>query len=216
MDMLKKDIIAKTKNILHKYKLYETLNNLDFKYILTLINNHPRAKEKIGIGISAIKIIPSRFKKPQFQIIRKDNSTTDFSYLKCLNSNIYKTSHLLNVKKACREAISKDMLLFKQEQFKDYQQIICPITNKSISFYDSHVDHTPPNTFESIFNNWLSLTLKSNNNNIEDLKLIGYNDNEDFKNFKDKSISNSFREYHNKVAKLRILSIEANLKQKKR
>jgi len=106
--MFKKEIITKIKNILHSYHIFETLNPSDFKYMINLLNNHPRAKQKIGIGISYIKIIKSKFNKFAFQIVRKDGSTTDFSYLKCVNRAI--PSHLQDIKKACRNAISDDIL----------------------------------------------------------------------------------------------------------
>lgn len=73
-------------NILNKHPLGTKLSNGELNDVKSLLNCHPRARQKIGCGMSSIKIdkgfVPGN---RCFHIIRTDGSEEDFSIGKCIN-----------------------------------------------------------------------------------------------------------------------------------
>ena len=72
----KKDAITYYKNILNSYKYGESLNKHDYNDVYNLLQQHQRAKEKIGVGVKEIKVDRIRNKLKCFRIVRVDSSTT--------------------------------------------------------------------------------------------------------------------------------------------
>ncbi|KAM0862543.1 hypothetical protein ACQ4PT_045198 [Festuca glaucescens] len=73
-------------NMLQKYKLNEYVTELDKSDVIEALRFHPRGHEKIGAGIRDIKIghHPSHPGTRCFILIRDDDTTDDFSYIKCV------------------------------------------------------------------------------------------------------------------------------------
>jgi len=166
----------------------------------------------MGCGIFSFRKIKSSYGKGEFEIIRKDGSTTDFSYVKCItprNKEYY-------VKSACRNAISPDILEFKVKYFRENKdnegKILCPLTKQKIAINESHVDHAPPNTFEFIFRNWK----KDRGIDSGSIEIIGGEDGEEKKSFKNHELTKSFIKYHNERANLRVVSAIGNLSNSKK
>lgn len=208
----KKDIIKHIQSILYKYDVGNIINKGDLAFLYDLLQRHHRPDDKIGCGVKAMRVMTTKFNTNGFEIIRKDNTVADFSFMKCVN----KKSELHDIKDACRNAVSEDIIQFKQEQFKknanEKKEIICPLTGGFITWDNSHVDHVPPNTFDNIFKKWL----KEQDIDPKSVELLGYADGEVGKWFKDKNIGKKFREFHNKHAKLRTTSAIGNLSHSKK
>jgi hypothetical protein len=194
-----------------QYEVGEIINKADQEFMSEILSWHPRSKAKIGSGIKAFKIIETPHGTIGVELIRTDGSTTDFSYYKCIDGE----SKIKAVKAACRAAVADDIISFKRAIFKSKakdEKIQCPFTGEWVGFSEAHVDHIPPQTFESIFQDWI----EKNSIDPETVEIEGFGDNEFVKSFKDKRLSTSFREFHNKYAKLRITSALGNLSHSKK
>uniref|UniRef100_A0ACD5TL06 Uncharacterized protein n=1 Tax=Avena sativa TaxID=4498 RepID=A0ACD5TL06_AVESA len=73
-------------NMLREYKLNEYVTEVDKSSVIEALRFHPRGHEKIGAGISDIKIghHPSHPDTRCFILVRDDDTTEDFSYKKCV------------------------------------------------------------------------------------------------------------------------------------
>jgi len=203
----KKDVKELMRYILHKYKIGEYLKEEDAKVIMDLLKYHPRYEHKKGNGIKAIFVGEGKHKNKCFYIERIDGTKTDFSYLKC----IYGEKFINLLKQACRNAIWPYILEFKRKIFENNEKVICPLTGRQLSWEDAHIDHENP-PFEEIFQRWyVSYGYRAKK---EDL--IFDEDGLRGVKFRNKALKNSFVKFHNKLAKLRIISKEANLKLQKR
>ena len=201
-------------NILRKYPLNTYINSEDFLFILDLLNRHPRQEEKIGVGILSIKIQKDEFgRNKQFLILRKDGSSTDFSYLTCLDGK-YKNSLGL-FKESARNAVKNQIIEYRNSYFTTNQnkegKILCKETNKRISIKECHVDHHP-RSFDSIIDDFIKLK----NIDVDTVKHAGFKDNEQRKSFLDEVMEVLFSEFHKNTAELRVISKVANLTKKKK
>lgn len=202
----KKQLTEQCRKILYRYEIGQMLDNEDSNFMTEVFKRHHNAKKKIGCGIQNIRIIdqpPHR----AFEIIRVDESSTDISYVKCINMK----KERYDFKEACRNAVKEDINEFKKSEFEkkqdEHKRMTCPETGEKISYENSHVDHEAPNTFEKIVNDWIEMEKIEPNN----IKIKGYDDGEIGKEFEDEKVRQSFRLFHQKQAKLRITSPKGNL-----
>lgn len=75
------------KNILHKYPINHSLNEVDKSIATMALYFHPRGKEKIGNGALEIKVghHPEHEDSRCFLLVRTDGTVEDFSYHKCVH-----------------------------------------------------------------------------------------------------------------------------------
>lgn len=203
----KKACFDYARRILKKTIINMPLEGKDLSFITALLHTHKAADQKIGCGIKKIYVRREPiFNGRHFTVLRTDGTEIEFSFLKCLSANGMKTNrvpeHLQNVKRALRTAITDDVYKFKIERFKEKGLIQCPYTKEYLDFYDSHVDHKYPNTFDKLVFDWLY----KNKLKVSDIKVTG----ETILNLVDEKLLDSFVQFHNKKAKLRIISAEAN------
>ena len=133
---------AKTavQKILNGNQLRDVLTGDEDIFIRDLIALHPATEDKICCGIDHIEIRPDpNYGTTRcFYIMRIDGSSTDVSYIKCIDGE--KRRQLL--RPALRNAILSQILQFKQAQFAIGSQI-CPYTGEFLKFETCHVDHYP-------------------------------------------------------------------------
>ena len=185
--------------ILNNSNLNEWLNEEEHEIILELLKNHPNYNTKKGNGIKGFKIQYNHYKKRGFYLYRIDGTFTDFSYLQCLNPQTL----LFKIKKACRNSIQEYIISFKIRSFQNSNSVKCEISGKELTFNTCEVDHYNP-TFKEIFEEWIS------NKKITYGDINNSQDNNELTSFTNKELNQSFKEFHNKVANLRILSPEIN------
>lgn len=210
----KGEVENKIQHILYNYEIGDFLIDTDFNFMADILKRHPRYFDKIGVGLKSIKIEKEReFNNSRcFILVRVDGSTTDFSYKKCLSPP---TSQLTFFKKAGRNAITPQIIEFKNKAYELYAdvngKIRCPLTNVLIGSKDAQVDHTPPLTY----NNIVSSFLNEFKIDINKLKFTGFGDNESKVCFCDMDVGLLFVGYHATIANLRIVSKIGNLRQKR-
>ncbi len=111
----KKEALTRYKIILNSYNFGEELNQTDFDELLALLDTHPRAKEKMGVGITTFRVAKGVYDTKCFEFVRADSSTEIFSYT--LRINGPKTD-FTKFREACRQAVQEDLINVKQAFFK--------------------------------------------------------------------------------------------------
>jgi len=192
--------------ILNSNPLGEWLGKEDTKTLHDLLTYHEEYEKKKGKGIKGFKIQINYYKQRGFYIYRIDGSSTDFSYLKCLQPPTLNSK----IKAACRTAITEDILNFKEEAFKNSPTLICPLSKEILTFNSCHVDHFNP-TFIDIFNEWIT------DKKISEQDINQTEDNSVRTYFINKDLEKGFRKFHNSKCNLRIISptTHRNLRKKK-
>lgn len=172
------ELKATAKIILYK----EVLSNEDKIFLRKLIENHPNAEQKIGVGIVDFYTFRTMYKTIGFGLLRTDGTTTDFSYLQCLNprTDNYK------IKMACRAAVNKSILKFKMDKAK--------------------IVHHQGIEFNAIAERWLKKF------GYLDMSLNKPKDNCQKTYFNNQETSESFKKFHDKIATLKEVSIEEHKK----
>lgn len=201
--------------ILYKYPLGEPLIGEDLAFICCLIDLHPDKDTKIGVGVDSITVEPdAEFNKTRhFSIIRTNRTIVDFSFKKCLSPNLNEPIKLF--RSCARRVIADQCLSFRNEFFFKNQNsdgyVSCALTGVLINKNNSHIDHIPPDTFDKIILDFINIS----NINVGDIKFIE-SENGIGRVFADSRLKDDFYRYHKNVAKFRIVSPVANLRQKKK
>lgn len=193
--------------IYREYKNYENLSNDHLSFMVDLLRYHDHGDQKVGIGVRRMWIQPNgKYHTPSFWLERIDGTETDFSFHQCVSP----PSVLRDFNQACRAAVATTVVGFRHEYFEKNSvdnKIICPLSKKSISIYETHVDHAPPYTFENIFNQFIRVKkIQINVNMLED-----HSDGKIGNRLKDKKLEMEWIVFHNERASLRCLSRESNL-----
>ena len=182
------------------------ISNLDlepFKFFMDLINNHPNAKDKIGCGIKKIQIQKNSLNKNALEtiIVRNDDSTIDFIWLKCSTSS--SNSIFDNLKAAMRQYVSIDTQNFKKKSIK--KCVFCKCIEG-----DFHTDHHEP-SFKKLVDDFLNINPNHPTNFDDEPKT-------NIAIFKkdDKDYADIWKEYHNNNANLQILCSDCNLRKSKK
>ena len=199
----KKALTERIRSILYSYDSDSSLNEDDQRFMMDVFKLHPSVDVKFGNGVKNINVRRNNvFKKNrEFWILREDETETDISFLECLTP----TDHLKKFKNACRSAVKKEIIQFRITNL-DHESL-CPITGIKLTKENVHVDHTPPNTFDFIVNEFIRI----NGINPKSIKLTGDADREISDQFVDTVLSENFVNFHNSIASLRLVSSIANL-----
>jgi hypothetical protein len=107
--------------LLSLYKIGQSLKGKDFDAVLELLQQHPDAKNKIGVGIKDLLVDKDGYGGKCFHLVRQDGTKESFSYLKCLG---YKN---------IRREINKPQETTQPEIIKTYQQPIKKETSAMVS-----------------------------------------------------------------------------------
>lgn len=187
MKTSKKQLIEKCRHILYSNEDLSPLNNTDFKFMLGILKSHPEKDTKIGSGVVSMWTGTNPiYGNRNFWILRKDGSTTDFSFMKCLSKqNLFKS--------ACRNAIRPQILKFR-------------IKNRIATMKEYHVDHHPE-SFDSLLTRFVE--------KHGECKVKIHRDNTFGSVLDDEEYCKKWQDFHQKHAKLRVLSAKENLTKKR-
>lgn len=196
------------KEILNKYPLESNLNENDFKTVIDALDYHPNKDEKIGCGVTAIKIVKEEiYGHRRFDLIRKDGSRQDFSYIKSLTAS---NLHFKDVMHAMRYSILDQVREFKNSLYGNKKYVRCAITGLNIQKKDAHTDHKSPFEFNVLAFNFLKQKqIKIRDVKIENTAFVACVD------FSDKILKAEWQHYHKEHAQLQIVLDHANLGQSK-
>lgn len=203
----KGELQNRVRGILWTYLEGQDLPIDDFEFMLDLFTNHPRADIKIGPGVKRIfvKQNPIYTNTRGFYLERVDGSQTDISYIECISPASKRKKFFM----ACRVLVEPFMMEFKQRFFDAVGGVAtCDFTGQEIRFIGSHVDHVPPNTFDTLVNGFID----HYNINLAQVELKDeLADNRIQNELADEWLAELWVQWHNQRAKLRVVSRLANL-----
>lgn len=196
------------REIISRHENNETLKGNDFSFIYDLLSVHPESEQKIGCGVSRIFVdLDAQYKKNKcFYLTRTDGSSTDFSWISCIDGRNIRRE----IFDAFRNAITYQIEEFKKEKLTDSS--VCPYTNEKLNNGNSHVDHESPLTFYSLVNKFL----KEESIDLFDVKISEPQDNQFTTSLINNQLIERWKKYHLKNAKLRIISATGNLSHAKK
>lgn len=163
---------------------------------------------KIGAGIERFERRLNKgdgWSSPGFWVVRSDKTSTDFSYVKAVEGNPKPQSQ--EFYDACHNAVSRDLLHMKQRQFDHFAnadgEIECDITGKLVVYADANLSHANPpfGTIVSDFRKSKGWELAFPSGTLtfsQDAQLSTH--------FADEALTREFRNYHHKIALLRIVA----------
>ncbi len=217
----KKNAINFYKEILNSYDFGEILSDKHYNDIIDLLNyditytdNHPDFEDKEtdmdtdkndDYVIENVRIAKVQFNTKCFELLYRNGETDYISYRLRITKpkeNLYD-----DFRQAARNSIHDDIRSVKQEYFDNYSKkgiVPCQETNIKSNWSELVVDHRQPNTFSVIVDRFIEL------NKIDLTKVEYITDENNFYLFKDKELTESFRDYHKGKAVLRIVRKECN------
>lgn len=205
----KKDALGFFRDIRNRYADGVRISEEDSGYLMDLVAIHHDAEEKIGYGISHFTVArDNRFGSRHFKLHRHDGTDTDFSFHVAVKGPNPRRDRL----EALRQAISYQMVHFKMQCFREKEVHTCPLRNIPVTEFSYHVDHTPPNTFLKLVNDWLA----EQNNRIDNILITPPADNQIVTEMTDARQRESWRAYHAAHVSFRLLSPLGNLSDSKR
>ncbi len=205
----KKEALKFFKGMLSHYRNGKQIDEYYSTMLFDLVERHPEALQKIGCGIEYFYKALTDEGTSCFWIKRKDGSCTEFSYITAVKA---KGKNLLQeFSEACRESVRESLEAAKRRFFKQNAdangKVECEITGEKIALYESHLDHKKPMTFQVIVQTFLAANRISPHPDM----LSRPQDGQFVTTFVDQSIERAFKDYHKRVAQLRIITAKKNL-----
>ena len=205
------DATAFFKAMLNRYRPGERVSDEDGLDLAALLERHTEYVAKVGCGISHFQVMMTGQGTQCFRIIRKDGSGTDFSYLHCISQR--PPSRKQEVAQAFRRAVRFDLYKARDDFFTTHGGsdglVSCAVTDERISRDEAHMDHRPPMTFEVIVVTFLC----GRGLSLDNVPLTTGKDDQFSPEVTDCHLSEDFRVYHARVAKLDLVKSSVNLAQ---
>ena len=108
--------------------------------------------------------------------------------------------------------MSGDILRFKEEFFAQqadaFGEVSCPIAGESMGWGEVHVDHAAPWPFHRIVTEFI----RERGIDLLTVQVVGQGDDEVQRRFADDSLAEDFRRFHERIARLRVISMRENLR----
>lgn len=199
-----KSLVTRIRQILHRYPDRKPLEKPDFLFMADLLTRHPDYEQKVGDGLAAIWTQPNPVypNTRNFWLERIDGTSTDFSFMDCLTH----PTHLRKFHRACRTAISPDIMAFKVRFFKEKQDVCCPFTGEALSLQNAHVDHAIP------FASLVSEFIKAHQIEVSQVEIGGKAEDQTcLDRFLNPQLEQQWRRFHYDHAEFRVVSPRANL-----
>lgn len=175
------------------------------RFLAVLLARHPDADQKIGVGLRRIYIGDGPYGTPALWLERIDGTSTDWSFKTCIKP----TTHAAKVNRAFRVLVDDHVIEFRHQAFARAVTIPCAITGEPVAKLGSHVDHRPPDTFQSLMGRFLAQrSLK-----IENIEVLPGRDGDVADRLIDAAIGEAWIVFHRAHAVLQITSARANMVQ---
>jgi hypothetical protein len=191
------------KNMLHRYRLGDVVDDFDFQELLPLLEQHPTYEQKRGVGVTKFRIIKAPYNSRGFLIVRSDGSTTDFSYRKCIGAP---AQPLRKVIAALRTEVQDDILQAKRHYFAAHSDALgrvpCALTGTLVTVDQADADHAPPYTFHVLATTFLDARKIVPSETI----LTPPADNQFGRTLLDRDLAAAWRDFHHRHADIRIVA----------
>lgn len=147
----KKVLVERMRSIINPAVLNTALSETDTQFVLAVLAHHPEWQDKSGCGVLAVEVrmnIGEHFANRGLWLVLLDGSEIDISWPVAIDAAPLSRDRLL--RDAARHAISGQI-----RAARDSGAATCAICGGKLVRSETHVDHEPPYTFESIFSSWL-------------------------------------------------------------
>lgn len=179
----------------------QPLKGVDDAFVRALLQRHRHYATKIGSGIAWIWVQRNfnslHPEAARFVIRHTDGSMSDVAWRRCLEP----TNALREVAHVCRSLVREQINTFRRDHFRG----VCNTCGETIT--DCHVDHAPPDTFDSLVRKWLHVMRLS----ADDVVILGARGYEQPSYFEDEILAPEWVEYHAINARLRCVCRRCNL-----
>jgi hypothetical protein len=193
------------RTIFSRHQDDQPITGSDSEFLHDLIQLHPEASSKVGCGVShfTTRVDPVWKNGRHFVLFRTDGSSTDFSFISCIDGKNRQKDAI----KALRNAVYDQTMNFKMNAYSGEALPVCPYLNVPIEYSDAHVDHVSPITFKSLVESWLAESGIS----IDGIVVSPSSDNQWKTEMIDEEQRASWAGFHQRRASLRIIHKTANL-----
>lgn len=175
------------------------------KFLLDLLQRHPEAEEKIGVGVSEFYVDGNEWGNRCFHVKRIDGSRSDFSFESCIKP----PTPAQDAVKGFREAVKDQIFAFKDRSFAATAMVPCAITGSPVHEANAHVDHRPPETFLALVNRFVTQEGIA----LADVRVNDTVDLSTVTQLADAALAARWQAFHAANAVLQITSARANLSQ---
>jgi hypothetical protein len=177
--------------------------------LMRILKRHPDYAQKVGAGVAALGVRSAAYGSQCFEIIRTDDTRTDFSYRVCINGK--PSSPLAEAKQAMRAEVNDDIAHAKQQYFAAYGdaegKVACAVTGEFVTTKTAHVDHAPPWTFNALADTFFELFEIEPDSAF----VTAAADNQYVPRIADPEIAQTWRIFHNDRAQLQVVTGAYNL-----
>jgi hypothetical protein len=194
----KKAVERRVRAMLAKYADRQRLDAEDTKFVLDLLELHPRLDTIRDCGIAYV-YVEHRDGGRGFCVRRTDESPFDFRWLECL----YRRNSFSLLSGICRDLVMDQKNEFRDRNFRG----MCEVCGEPLRLSECQVDHIPPATFENLLKGWL----KSVHMVADDIEIIRSNRYGVWSKFEDPFLAQQWVEYHEINARLRCVCRNCNL-----
>jgi hypothetical protein len=181
------------------------LNGDAHRDLLALYRNHYSLAHTVNeVAHFEVEIFKMPFISKQRRFVAVDNKgdRTPFSYLVALDGE---PAPLTTFRAVARNVVIEDLHTWKRQKMARDGNFECAVSGARFPMDEVHVDHKPPLTFSVIVKGFLSARRI-------DLSAIAYREENGVKvGFSDSKLEAAFRDYHSKMAVLRIIHKHANV-----
>jgi hypothetical protein len=197
-------------DIRHGYPDGTRLGPEDEGLLRALLCCHPEAADKIGAGIAHFSVETDTHygQTRHFTLHRLDGSSTDFSFIACIDGRNERRDRL----GAMRHAVQDQIIGFRDQAFAMTADLRCPLRGVPITRGAYHVDHAPPLSFDVLANDWLAAAHLE----LNEVLITPPGDKQIIAAMTDPSQLVSWQGHHLRHARLRMLSPRANLSDARR
>lgn len=187
------------KSMLNRYEDGDYLNSDDEDLLYELLQRHPDAEKKNGVGVRAFFRQKSADHPTScFHILRVDGSITDFGYGACVTGRAPGLRHAFY--EACRRSVVAPLMQQKQHLFDVAGgSIRCFKTGELTSIHSSEYRHTEPK-----FRDIVSSFVQAKNIAIVPSMMTVSQDMQYQTVFTDPAMARDFIDFHATLAKLEI------------
>jgi len=197
-------VLAQAKEILNRYPENQSLSEADFEWMLSLLEHHPDADDKIGCGVTRMWVQqnPEYPTTRTFYLERPDGTSINFSYPACVTPR----TPLQDFKRAARRAIASYTRVTRDLKFLPGTVVNCPVNGTMLTEdgKSCHVHHHGM-TFDEIVTDFIRVK----NIDVEVVRLRRPEHGGVV--FDDPDLEKSWTTFHNESADLEVVSQRANL-----
>ena len=185
------------KEMRDRYQDGQQVDKFDSAQLFELLQRHPEACEKIGLGVKYFyRDLSPDHPTSCFHIVRLDGSRTDFSFGACVDG--VQPTVDQQFYSACRYSVARDLTEQKAKLFERADGILtCARTGEQITIDQAEYRHTEPK-----FSDIVSGFIQSYRIEVSDELLTTSDDLQYVVRLRDSGMATAFREHHKSVAAL--------------